>query len=271
MLSHSLGNLGKLFCFGGLGSVLHIPCILSGIRHRLSLLSCLLSLSCRFPCLICISLFRLLCCGFSTLSKLFSRFLQGRSHVLGLGIFSHTFFHSFLKSLPCIVKGVFNLDAGCLVCFLNHRQLFLSHCFGCLYQLIGLRYRRNRLRIFCQGLFERISQLLLLGLCLIQISFCALQVGLSNVAQFLLHQGILLEFPLKLLEGFCRRFVGQIHQQLEHGILFIKILLNTQLRFLFTQTRPGLFALTVFQILIMFSQLVQDFTQFILISDCRIE
>ncbi len=256
MLSHSLGNLGKLFCFGGLGSVLHLPGLLSGIRHRLSLLSCLFSLSRRFSCFICINLFRLLCGGFSTLGKLFSRFLQGRSHVLGLGIFSHTFFHSFLKSLPCIVKGFFNLDAGFLVCLLDHRQLFLSHCFGCLYQLIGLRYRRNRRRIFCQGLFERISQLLLLGLCLIQISFCALQVGLSNVAQLLLHQRVLLEFPLKLLEGFFRRLVGQIHQLLEHGILFIKILLNPQLLLFFTQSHPGLFALTVFQILIMFSQLI---------------
>ncbi len=256
MLSHGLGYLGKLFCLGSLGRFLHLPCILSGIRHCLGLLSCHFGLSRRFTRFSCISLFRFLGGCFSPLGKLFSSFLQGRCHVLRLGILSHTFFHSFLKGLPRIVNGFFNLDTGFLVCLFDHGQPFLSHCFGCLYQLIGLRHRGNRLRILCQGLFERFSQLLLLSLYLIQISFCILQVGLSNFAQLLLHQGILLEFSLKLLESFCRRFVGQSHQLLKHGILFIEVLLNPQLFFFFTQTRPGFFAFSVLQVLIMFSQLI---------------
>ena len=256
MLSHGLGNLGKLFCFGSLGRVLHLPGILGSLGHRLRLLRRCFGLSSRFPRFSCISLFRFLGGCFSTLGKLFSSFLQGRGHVLGLGILSRTFFHSFLKGLPRIVKGFFNFDTGLLTCLFDHRQPFLNQSFGCLSQLIGLRHWGNRLRIFHQGLLERISQLLLLGLCLVQISFCILQVGLSNVAQLLLHQGVLLKLSFKLLKGFCRRFVGQIHQPLEHGILFIKIFLNPQLIFFFTQTRPGFFTFTILQVLIMFSQLI---------------
>ena len=170
------------------------------------------------------------------------------------------------EGLLCIVDGLLYLNAGRFVGLFHLREHFFGHGLGRGGELLGLGGLRNGGGIFGQGLFEGFGELLLILGGLIEILLGVFQSGFGNALELGLHGGVVLEFFFQLFERLGGRFVDQLHQLLEGGVLFIELFFDAQVFFLVAEASPGFLGLTVLHVFVVLGELFEGFGQIALMA-----
>ncbi len=108
-----------------------------------------------------------------------------------------------------------------------------------------------------ERLLEVLSKLLLFPGGFGKVLLGVLQRCLSNVPQFFAHHGIVFELLFQFLECFLSWLVCKFHEAFEQAVLLIKAFLDAKLLLLVTQASASFFTFAIFQVLVMFSQLLE--------------
>ena len=122
-----------------------------------------------------------------------------------------------------------------------------------------------------ERLLEILGKLLLLPGGLGKVLLGVLQRCLSNVLQFFAHHGVVFELLFQFLERFLGWLVCKFHEAFEQAVLLIKAFLDAKLFLLVAQASSSFFALAVFQVLVMFSQLLESVGEFLLFLSSGVE
>ena len=143
----------------------------------------------------------------------------------------------------------------------NH---FLRHGLRGLGELLGFGGHGNGIGIFGQRLLESFGELLLVLRGVGEVLLGVFERGLGDALEFGLHGGVVLEFLFEFLEGFGGRFVDELHQLLQGGVLFIELFLDAEGFLLGAEAGAGFFRFTVLDVFVVLRELLEGFGEFAL-------
>ena len=264
LFGHGLGHLSELLGFGLFGGLLDGFCVFGGFGHGLGLLGGGFGLGGGLTGFVGIGGGGFFLRGLGGFGEFFGGLIQGLSHVFGLGVRGFALLGGLLKGLLGGLEWFFNFDSGGFVGFLNLGNHFLRHGPRGLGELLGFGGHGNWIGIFGQRLLEGFGELLLVLRGVGEILLGVFEGGLGDALEFGLHGGVILEFLFEFLKGFGGRFVDELHQLLQGGVLFIELFLDAEGFLLGAEAGAGFFRFTVLDVFVVLRELLKGFGEFAL-------